>query len=294
MMATVVSGLLLRSVVAAGRPASAGSLMAAGTSAAASGTSLRGDAPTATASLAIPTPGPASGSASATPKASPSPAHLTGYVWPLVNAQITLPFGPTTWGEFIVNGQLFHDGLDMATWCGDNVLAAHDGVVLAASREYDEFIGWIGDLTPYHNLLDAKHWWNSLPIVVVIDDGDGYRSIYAHESKVTVTPSQHVTAGEVIGYEGATGNATGCHVHFGLFSPTETASFQTDPTIVKRNLVPASEIARIDPLLVLPFRCEVEEMRALRPAEAVGCPVLATATPLAKATEASATAPPTG
>ena len=221
---------------------------------------------------------------SAAPTAAPSwSANLTGYVWPLKDAVITLPFGPSSWGEFIVNGELFHDGLDMATQCGDYVYAAHDGIVLAASREYDAYMGWIGDLTPYHNLLDTRHWWNSLPIVIVIDDGDGYRSIYAHEYKVTVSPGQHVKAGQLIGYEGATGNATGCHVHFGLFSPSQTATFEMDPAIVAKDLVPAYEIARIDPLLVLPFRCELEEMRVLRPAEAVGCPPLPSPSSSAKA-----------
>ena len=294
MMAAVMGGLLLRSVVAgsaSGVPAS--TLRApAGVPATTAGSSLADSVASPSASLAYSTSPPGTGSPAAAlpsgPSSAPNVSTLTGYVWPLDQAMITLPFGPTSWGEFIVNGQLFHDGLDMATFCGDYVLAAHAGVVLAASRQYDEFIGWVGDLTPYHNLLDTKHWWNSLPITVVIDDGDGYRSIYAHESKVIVTPGQHVAAGQVIGYEGATGNATGCHVHFGLFSPTEKATFEMDPTIVKKDLVPAAEIARIDPLLVLPFRCEVEEMRVLRPAEAVGCPPLATPTPPAKATQTSA------
>lgn len=216
------------------------------------------------------------GASSASPEPTPG---MTGYVWPLVDANITLPFGPTVWGEFIVNGQKFHDGVDMATRCGDNVHAAHDGVVLAASREYDAYMGWIGDIAPYYQLLDTKHWWPSLPIVVLIDDGDGYRSIYAHEYKVIVKPGDYVTAGQVIGYEGATGNASGCHVHFGLFKVAETATFQLDPGVVSRNLLPAYETARIDPLLVLPFRCEVEAMRALRPIEAAPCPVLSTPTP---------------
>ena len=217
--------------------------------------------------------------ASASPQAT---LGMTGYVWPLVDANITLPFGPTVWGEFIVNGQKFHDGVDMATRCGDNVHAAHDGVVLAASRRYDAYLGWIGDIAPYYDLLDRKHWWPSVPIVVVIDDGDGYSSIYAHEYKVIVKPGDTVTAGQIIGYEGATGNASGCHVHFGLFKVAETATFQLDPGIVSRNLLPAYETARIDPLLVLPFRCEVDEMRALRPIEAAPCPVLSTPTPSVK------------
>jgi murein DD-endopeptidase MepM/ murein hydrolase activator NlpD len=215
------------------------------------------------------------------PAAIPSAAKtaLPGYVWPLKNAMVTLPFGPTDWGEWIVDGKKFHDGLDIATQCGDFVLAAHDGVVLAASRQYDDFMGWVEPLKPYYDLLDAKKWWSSLPIVIVIDDGDGYRSIYAHEYKVTVKPGQHVTAGQVIGYEGQTGNASGCHVHFGLFSPSETATFDTSPTAVAKDLMPAHEIARVDPLMILPFRCEVEEQRVLRPAEAVGCGPLPTPTP---------------
>jgi len=209
---------------------------------------------------------------------------MTGYVWPLIDAKISLPFGPTAWGEFIVDGQKFHDGVDMATQCGDIVHAAHDGVVLAASREYDAYMGWTSDIAPYYHLLDTKRWWNSLPIVIVIDDQDGYRTIYAHEYKVTVKPGDLVTAGQVIGYEGATGNASGCHVHFGIFKVSETATFQLDPLIVARDLMPAYEIARIDPLLVLPFRCEIEEMRALRPVEAAPCPLLSTPAPPAKAT----------
>ncbi len=204
---------------------------------------------------------------------------LPGYVWPLASPKITLPFGPSSWGEFIVDGQHFHDGVDMASSCGDNVMAAHDGTVLAASRQYDDFMGWTSDLTPYYNLLNRKKWWDSLPIVIVIDDGDGYRSIYAHESKVTVKVGQQVKAGQVIGYEGATGNASGCHVHFGLFSTTEAATFTLDPGIVSRDLMPAKEVARINPLLVLPFRCEIDEMRALRPIEAAPCPQFTTPAP---------------
>ena len=250
-------------------------------------------APSAVASASAPGSSVPSSSPLASPTPSPSPApptystnwapNLTGYVWPLQGAVVvTLPFGPSDWGEFFVDGKRFHDGLDMATQCGDFVYAAHDGVVLAASREYDAYMGWVGDIAPYIALVNKRNWWPSLPIVIVIDDEDGYRSIYAHEYKVTVKPGQRVKAGQVIGYEGQTGNASGCHVHFGLFSPSQPSTFALDPAIVAKNLVPAYEIARIDPMLVLPFRCEIEEMRILRPAEAAPCPVLPTSQPSAK------------
>jgi murein DD-endopeptidase MepM/ murein hydrolase activator NlpD len=96
--------------------------------------------------------------------------------------------------------------------------------------------------------------WSTLPIVVVIDDGNDYRSIYAHFSKVVVKPGQAVRAGALLGYEGQTGRASGCHLHYGLFSPYQRAVFAIDPAVVKRMKVPAAEIARIDPLRVLPAR----------------------------------------
>jgi len=67
----------------------------------------------------------------------------------------------------------------MATKCGDNVMAAHDGVVLTAGRDYVDFMGWNGDLTAYKQKFSRPALKASLPIVIVIDDGDGYRSIYA-------------------------------------------------------------------------------------------------------------------
>jgi murein DD-endopeptidase MepM/ murein hydrolase activator NlpD len=184
----------------------------------------------------------------------PPIAGLTGYRWPLLHARITLPFGPTPWGEWLVGGRSVHDGVDLATFCGDRIVAAHDGTILAAGRHFDDALGWIGDLGAYYARLDAKKLWSTLPIVVVIDDGNGYRSIYAHFGKIAVTTGQTVHAGDLLGYEGRTGHASGCHLHYGLFSPFETASFAMDPAVVKRMKVPNAEIARVDPLLILPAR----------------------------------------
>jgi len=186
------------------------------------------------------------------PERPPDPATLTGYMWPIRNARLTQPFGPTEWGSRVVEGEPFHDGIDLATHCGDRIRAAHAGVVLAAGRRYDAFMGWAGDLTAYADRLDAKGLWPSLPIVVVIDDGNGYRSIYAHFATVVVSAGDAVAAGDVIGYEGMTGRATGCHLHYGLFSPDETAHFGLDPVAADHMLLPVEMIARIDPLLVLP------------------------------------------
>jgi murein DD-endopeptidase MepM/ murein hydrolase activator NlpD len=115
-------------------------------------------------------------------------------------------------------------------------------------------MGWVGDLQPYLDRLESKQLWTTLPIVIVIDDGNGYRSIYAHLSKVVVAKGDAVEAGQLIGYEGQTGRASGCHLHYGLFSPLETDRFGIDPGVVERMKLPAFQIARVDPLLVLPER----------------------------------------
>jgi murein DD-endopeptidase MepM/ murein hydrolase activator NlpD len=199
-----------------------------------------------------PTPAPAP---TATPVPTPMPpAALTGYEWPLPRGRLTLDFGPSRWGSRVVDGELFHDGIDLSTFCGDKIVAAHAGTVLAAGRRFDHLMGWVGDLQPYLDRLERKKAYGTLPIVVVIDDGNGYRSVYAHFSKVTVKKGQVVKAGQMLGREGATGRASGCHLHYGLFSPLETATFAIDPDVVKRMKLPDRQLARIDPLLVLPDR----------------------------------------
>lgn len=190
--------------------------------------------------------------------AAPPVASLTGYVWPIAHPRLTLPYGPTPWGTRVVDGELFHDGVDLATFCNDRVVAAHDGVVLAAGRHFDQALGWVGDLGPYTRRLDAKHLWFELPIMVVVDDGNGYRSMYAHFWRIVVHEGQRVRAGQLLGYEGMTGHATGCHLHYGLFSPWEHATFGIQAAVAKRMHLPRLEIARINPLLVLPPKKGIE------------------------------------
>jgi murein DD-endopeptidase MepM/ murein hydrolase activator NlpD len=183
-----------------------------------------------------------------------SPSVLTGYHWPLPRGRLTNPFGPSPWGSRVVDGRLFHDGIDLATFCGDKVVAAHSGVVLAAGRRYDRYMGWLGDLQPYFDRLDEKGAWTTLPIVVITDDGNGYRSVYAHLSVTYVEPGDVVRAGQGIGKEGATGRAFGCHLHYELFSPLESATMGLDADVAKRMKLPLEHIARVDPLLVMPPR----------------------------------------
>jgi len=212
--------------------------------------------PAAPVATATPRPTPVE---VAGPPVAPMPAPpetLAGYRSPLPHGRLTLPFGPSPWGSRLVEGNAFHDGVDLATFCGDRIKAAHDGKVLAAGRRFDTEIGWVGSLKPYFARLDKKHLWGTLPITVVIDDGNGYRSIYAHFGKVVVKKGQTVKAGQLLGFEGATGRASGCHLHYGLFSPLETGTFAIEPDVVKRMKVPGFQVARVDPLIVLPQHAE--------------------------------------
>lgn len=182
----------------------------------------------------------------------PTPAAaLTGYRWPVERARITNAFGVGRPGSEVAGGDSMHDGIDISSYCGAPVVAAHDGIVLAAGRRYEAFMGWVGDLGPYRERLKLRGR-AGLAIAVVVDDGNGYRSIYLHLNLATVRQGDVVKAGDMLGYQGSTGVATGCHLHYAIFSPLETDTISFDPKLTARERMPARKIARIDPLLVLP------------------------------------------
>jgi murein DD-endopeptidase MepM/ murein hydrolase activator NlpD len=206
------------------------------------------DAPTATLE---PTPEP---TVPPTPTPTPEPtsqppATLTGYVWPLVNARISGPFDSRDGGFVMVDGKPTHDGLDLATWCGDKIRAAHDGTVLYAGRKFDPFLGYSQPLGA--NFYPRSGNLDGFPIVIVIDDGNGYRSLYVHLSVAKVGKGDVVKAGQTIGYEGATGHATGCHLHYGLIR-MDGQWQAVNPQFIR--LYPPLVRERINPLSVLPLR----------------------------------------
>jgi len=49
---------------------------------------------------------------------------------------------------------------------------------------------------------------------VVVDHGDGFQTLYGHFSDIAVSQGQYVEAGQLLGYGGSTGYATGTHLHF--------------------------------------------------------------------------------
>lgn len=101
------------------------------------------------------------------------------FVWP-TNGVITQRF---LW---------YHPGIDIANKAMPSILAADSGKVVVA--------GW-PDNTGYGNRI-------------IIDHGNGTRTLYGHLSSIGVVVGQTVTRGSVIGRMGSTGRSTGPHLHF--------------------------------------------------------------------------------
>ncbi len=185
-----------------------------------------------------------------TPPTSKEPEDLKGYTWPLYQGRMTNFFGPRDNGFLVVDGQRIHPGLDTTTFCGDRVRAAHAGVVVAVGRRFAEEIGFGGPLDEFYRKIRHRHSLHMQPIVVVVDDGNGYRSMYVHLSLAAVKVGDKVRRRQAIGYEGRTGNANGCHVHYELVR-MDGPWMRVAGELVKEYGYPAWERERVDPLRVL-------------------------------------------
>ena len=93
-------------------------------------------------------------------------------------------------GEVDAFGNAGHRGTDIPAPEGTPILAAHSGTVLISG------------------------WNDSYGNQVLLDNGAGLSTRYAHMTKTAVTAGEAVTAGQVIGYVGNTGDSTGNHLHF--------------------------------------------------------------------------------
>jgi murein DD-endopeptidase MepM/ murein hydrolase activator NlpD len=126
-----------------------------------------------------------------------STGHSTKYrfIWPEPQAQISQPFGPSTYWFEPPYGAYphFHTGMDLVEPFGSAVFAADDGVVAlvgASSSGYGNY--------------------------VVIAHAGGLDTLYGHLSTSLVKVGQSVTQGQPVGLEGSSGNSTGAHLHFEL------------------------------------------------------------------------------
>ena len=105
-----------------------------------------------------------------------------------VTGPVTSPFGARS--NPLTGAAEFHQGIDIGAPSGAPIRAAAAGTVTYA-----------GPMSGYGN-------------VVVISHPGGMQTQYSHQSHLNVSVGQPVTAGEVIGAVGATGNATGPHLDF--------------------------------------------------------------------------------
>lgn len=93
-------------------------------------------------------------------------------------------------GEVDAFGNAGHRGTDIPAPEGTPILAAHSGTVLVSG------------------------WNDSYGNQVLLDNGAGLSTRYAHMTQTAVTAGEAVTAGQIIGYVGSTGDSTGNHLHF--------------------------------------------------------------------------------
>ncbi len=127
------------------------------------------------------------------------------FVWP-VKGRVSGRFG----AQRVYRGEpgAYHSGLDIAPGGGAAYVAPADGVVVLAAT------------SPFS--LEGK--------LLMIDHGGGLNSAFLHSERLVVKEGDRVKQGQLLGYVGATGRATGPHLHWSL----------------------EWQGARLDPLLFLP------------------------------------------
>ncbi len=108
---------------------------------------------------------------------------LRGFAMPTPSRKVTSKYG-ARWGKQ-------HKGLDIKVYMGDTIYAAFDGKVRISK-------------------YNAGGWG----YYIVIRHPNGLETLYGHLSKQLVAEDQIVRAGQPIGLGGATGHATGTHLHF--------------------------------------------------------------------------------
>ncbi|TWD99633.1 murein DD-endopeptidase MepM/ murein hydrolase activator NlpD [Neobacillus bataviensis] len=107
------------------------------------------------------------------------------FAWPTVGGYVSSKQG-MRWGKM-------HKGIDIARPSNKTIKAADNGVVVFAG------------------------WSNGYGNKIIIDHHNGFRTLYGHMSSLNVKAGQTVSKGTAIGIMGATGDATGVHLHFEVY-----------------------------------------------------------------------------
>ena len=116
-----------------------------------------------------------------------SPVAIPSLV-PIDYTRESSPFGERE--HPVLGRMMMHKGLDLAAPTGTPIHATADGVVGRAQ------------------------WVNGYGLYVQLEHGGNLETRYGHMSRINVADGQIVHKGDVIGYVGATGRATGPHLHY--------------------------------------------------------------------------------
>ena len=121
---------------------------------------------------------------------SSTPSSGGSWLRPCSYTYMSSPFGFRT--SPTAGASSYHQGVDLAAPANTPVYASRSGIVTTTTYS------------------------NSAGYYVTINHGDGFSSIYMHLNNYVVGAGQAVSAGQLIGYVGRTGIATGYHLHFGI------------------------------------------------------------------------------
>lgn len=122
---------------------------------------------------------------------------------PVVGGTKTQSYGITEFTRQYYTGAMkgkYHNGIDFGKFLGAEILSAEDGTVVAMGNQ------------------DSYCYRGAYGKFIVVKHNNGLTTLYAHLSGQTVKVGQEVARGQVIGYMGRTGWATGPHLHFTLYA----------------------------------------------------------------------------
>ncbi len=171
------------------------------------------------------------------------PQEGTGILaWPIANPSITQGFGLTSfarsgsYGYDKTGNPNPHRGVDFQASVGTPLLASAPGTVRDAVDM---------DKTP--GCYSYGKW-------VLIDHNNGLSTLYAHLSVFNVSAGDYVDQGDIIGYAGQTGYATGPHLHFSVFDrdAVQVSPFSWSNGCKNAKVPYAPYEAYLDPLSYLP------------------------------------------
>ena len=155
--------------------------------------------------------------------------------WPLGSVKITQYFGNTEFAKSGAYKGQGHNGIDLKAAIGTAVKSALSGQVVASGN------------TDTVCLNASYGKW------VLIEHLNGLSTLYAHLSVIKVTSGQSVNTGEIIGYSGETGYATGPHLHFTVYATQGVKITSRKSTVCKGTYtIPVASLnAYLNPLLYL-------------------------------------------